>query len=250
MGDLTRTQLRAEVTANLGGRSDLGSGDGLNTLNRALDRVQTRILRANSNGWSELKLYDTDAGLTADGNIYTGMPSNIDKIKSLLVKPSGLVKSYRLTRMLRSQWDSLIGSGHSDTTATGAGYYMDERDSAGDFQIRWYPTPNVDFTLYRYYTVKPTPFTANNSLSDFEDKDDLIIAGTTQYMFKRYQMFEEAEEWRKHFNVERDEAIRLDRLKPDVHAIPRGVSASGPMGANNPWQDPFVDSTSSGRRVR
>jgi hypothetical protein len=78
-------------------------------------------------------------------------------------------------------------------------------------------------------------------VSDYEDKDDLILAGTTHYMFNRYQAFEEAEEWRKNFKYELDQAIRDDRIKPDVHALLLGANASKQSSPSvNPWQDPFV----------
>lgn len=247
MGDLSKAQLRAEVINNLGSRSDLGSGSaGETTLHRALDRVQTRIARANLNGWSELKKYDTDAvtvvGTPATDVLYTDLPTNLDKIKSLLVLMSGDTATTRVTQILRPQWDYLIGDSAALPTASAIYHYVDERDSARSRQLRWWPVPNVSFTLHRYYTVKPTPFNANAGVSDFEDLDDLIIAGTTQYMFNRYQAFEEAEEWRKGYDDQLKDAIIADRNKPDVHAVLMGTSVGQHGGSPSPWRDPFVSS--------
>lgn len=245
MGDLTRAQFRAEVAANLGGRDDLESGSPLDTVNRALDRILTRIVRANSNGWSELKRYDTEAitvtGVKATDVLYTNLPTNLDKIKSLLVKETGVTYSYRLVQMLRSQWDFLIGDSESRPVGQ-ISHYVDERGSTVARQLRWWPVPQLDFTLFRMYTVKPTPFALDTSVSDFEDKDDLILSGTTAYMLNRYQAFEESDAWFKAFSSQLQEAVKEDKRNPDVHAIPRSIQTRVAMAGIDPWLNPFAKS--------
>jgi len=245
MGDLTRAELRAEITANLGDKTNLGSGAGLDTLNRALDRAQTRIARANIAGWTELHRFSTD-NMSLNGDVevdavYTAMPSNTDIIKALFVKMEGGTATTRLMQMLRSQWDTLIGDPTILPTASRILYYIDERGTTSDRELRWWPVPNVDYILYRVYTIKPTAFTSENQVSLFEDKDDLIIAAATHYMFNRFQAFEEAEQWRKNYRTALAEAITRDQSKPDVNAIMRGITAaSGTGSSSSVWLDPFA----------
>ncbi len=245
MGDLTRAQLRAEVIANLGDKTNLGSGKGLDTLNRALDRVQTRIARLNLNGWSELSRYDTDeVSVVPDVDVdalYTDLPAKLDKIKALFVQMESGTSTIRLIQMVRSQWDTLIGDPTVKPTGSRILQYVDERGNTVARQLRWWPVPNVDFLLHRVYTVHPTAFPDDDTVSEFEDKDDIIIAGTTHYMLNRFQAFEEAEIWRKGFMAQIKEAERADRNKPDVQAIMRDITVSGTVGSTgSSWLDPFT----------
>jgi hypothetical protein len=247
MGDLTRAQLRTEVAANLGGRDDLESGDPLNTVNRALDRVQTRIARANINGWSELKQMTTetiniDNDPTDNHFMYKELPDNLDKIQGLMIKHTGDTYAYRIQELLRSQWDSYISVTSSWPHGRILAYTDEYFGIPSERVLRFWPPADMSYSLYKYFRYKPTPFADDDAVSDYEDKDDLILAGTTHYMFNRYQAFEEAEEWRKNYGAALNEAVKMDRLKPDVHAILLGANpTSHPRGAPiNPWQDPFV----------
>ncbi len=245
MGDLTRAQLRAEVIANLGDRDDLESGDGLTTINRALGRAQTRIARANFSGWSELTIDRSDP-ITITGVIATdayipstNLPDELDKVKSIFVLMEGQTKTSKVTQMLKSQWDTLIGDASVLSTSSVIRHYADIRISALIRRIYWYPVPNIDYTWYLSYTKLPTAFADDDAVSDFDNKDDLIIATTTHYMFNRYQAFEEAEQWRKGFRSQLNEAILDDKIKPDVQAVPMGISVGNTKPLNDPWRDPF-----------
>jgi len=247
MGDLTRAQLRTEIAANLGGRTDLESGAGLDTLNRALDRVQTRIDRANRAGWSELHRTDSDSVVVTDvvatDVIYSGLPSDLNLIKTVLVKPSNSVGALRITQILRPQWDVLAGDPALLPTATAIVFYVDERSTAGVRQLRFWPVPNDDYVLYLHHTIHPLAFASDSSTSLFNNKDDIIIAGAMHYMFNRYQAFEEAEQWRKNFEDQLAKAILEDVNEPDVQAVPMGIGGVSRGAVGEPWTDPFTRST-------
>jgi len=86
-------------------------------------------------------------------------------------------------------------------------------------------------------------FADDEAVSDFVNKDDLIIAGATHYMLNRYQAFEEAEQWRKGYDAQLTLAIRDDKHRPDITMIPRGTSVYGGGVSGEPWRDPFVRRT-------
>jgi hypothetical protein len=93
------------------------------------------------------------------------------------------------------------------------------------------------------WLLHPTPFADDDAVSDFNNKDDLLIAGTTHYMFNRYQAFEEAEQWRKGYDAQLQAAIKDDKNQPDMAWLPRGISIAEHHAPNDPWTDPFVKRT-------
>ncbi len=251
MGDLTRAEFRAEIIANLGNKTNLGSGTGLDSLNRALDRVHTRIERGNLAGWTELTRYDTDdvsiSGIVATDAVYANLPSTLHQIKGLFVRMEGGISTTKVIQMLRGQWDTLVGDPIILPTASRILHYIDERNSTGTRQLRWWPVPNVDYTLHRFYNVHHNYGSGDLAQTLFEGKDDLIIAGATHYMFNRFQAFEEAEIWRKVFKTQMAEAAIEDQNKPDVQAIMRGITATNPVGAaSSAWLDPFASGGGGG----
>jgi hypothetical protein len=175
--------------------------------------------------------------------LFKELPDNLDKIQGLVIKHIGDTYGYRIQELLRGQWDSYI----SVTSSWPHGRilaYTDEYWGSDGRILRFWPSAATSFSLYKYFRYKPTPFADDDAVSDYEDKDDLLIAGTTHYMFNRYQAFEEAEEWRKNYGAALNEAVKMDRLKPDAHAILLGAkpTSHNRMTAANPWQDPFVTS--------
>jgi hypothetical protein len=194
-----------------------------------------------------LKNYSAD-DITVTGDIsadaiYADVPSNLKKVISLLHHKGSDTYATRIVGMPRPHWDTLIGSPTDASTSEVIRYYTEERIANIIRWLRWYPVPNIDYTLHGLYLLKPTPLTDDGVISDFEDKDDLIIAGTTHYMFNRYQAFEEAEQWRKGYDAQLNTAIKDDKHKPDIAWIPRGISIAEHRAPADPWADPFVKRT-------
>ncbi len=242
MGDLTRAQLRTEIIANLGGRSSLGSGAGLDTLNRALDRAQTRIQRSNTSGWSELIVLESDALIIDDStfSIADGLNDRIDKIRSLYTHKANTTSSVTLIGLSTDVFNRLIGNVGSKPNGRPA-YYVDERfGSTLVREIRMWPKPDEAYNLWQVLQLKVTAFTDDSMVSDFEDKDDLIIALTTSYMFTRYQQFEESDALFKMYSNQLQTAIINDKNKPDIQHVPFGLGIhNAGINAINSWQDPF-----------
>lgn len=243
MGTLNRAELRDEVVANLGGRIEFDTADTSekDTLDRALERAQERIVRRNRTTWAELRRYSPDgfvvSGTVAVDAIYpnTDYPASLHKWRGIFRQES-TEEAVKLIGLSRGQWGSLIGQ--NSTLATGrVTHYTEEADVNGLRQLLWFRVPRVNIALYRYYSVFPAALT-DLTASELENKDDLLIAFATSHCFKSLQQFDEANQWMGDFNSELGQALMDNLVEPDIQQIHRNYSADGIRGPN-PWQDPF-----------
>lgn len=245
MGTLTLETLRNEVDKNLGSRLDgLSSPDQAALLSRystAINFAQGRITRKHE--FSELNRVDrvvvTPTGVPIDDRYYT-MPANTKEVFSLVWQDGDTnTKSagQKLARIPSRQWEALVGT--SWTTATGMPrWYTRWANASTPWLLEFYPVPNSPGVLNRKYSVKPTDLTANNQTSILNDKDALIIAWATEWMFQSLGELEDSNRW-KVIRMELWDEAKLDDISsPDVSFVPRG---STEIVVTQPeyWLDPF-----------
>ena len=247
MGDLQRSELREEVVGNLGNDRTFSVDDTTTneyqSLNRVFDRCQVAITRAHPGTWRELRRSDsasiTVTSVPATDVYYTPGITKLHKWHSLIRQETSGEEGIRLIGLLRDQWEHLIGQ--SDTLPTGrVTHYVTDRDSTGAVRLIWFRAPDAAFTLYRRYSVYPTPFSADTDTSNLMDKDDVIIAYATAYCFRRLQLFEEEQFWFRSYTTLLAESIHNDLNQPDEQEIVLGgMPGSGSGLGVNYWQDPF-----------
>jgi hypothetical protein len=233
MGTLTREELREEVNKSLGDQLEGLSGSELTSaqdrLNRALELTQTRIARTHD--FSELYYEDIDP-VTVTGTLstdlrYSGLPSNLRTLYALIwTDPANQRTDNRyLVHVPSRQWAQFLGQDQNLATGDITHY------SLWGAVIEWYKIPSANFELIRRYAIWPSTFASDGDTSDLDEKDDVLVAGALEYMFRSLGQEAEARQWYVVYTDRLGQAIIEDRKRPSVSFIPRGLGDSRePLG--------------------
>lgn len=244
MSVLTLADLRAEIDKNLGGRSS--DEDPTNVrLNRHINLSLMRLARLHD--WKETYKSDSVAivptGVPATDVSYTGLPSNLKELLSLMVDNSNTLQARKLTRVPVRQWDQLIGRAELLSTGEVTHYVLFHRTGSGSQSggptVEWFKVPDENFTLYRRYSIWPATLSADGGKPDLINKDDLIIADVTYYIFQSLGQGQKAAEWFALRSNLLGDAVREDMNRPDVSLIQRGAGDEIGVGPDY-WIDPFT----------
>lgn len=110
--------------------------------------------------------------------------------------------------------------------------------------ITMVPPPFLQFTAQLSYTEYATPFTVGNltQVSDYENKDDVIVEYALAWFFKGLGRNDRAVYFEGLAKEQLDEAIEKDDTRPDIE-VSRDIPAVAgqPMGPY--WSDPFTKSS-------
>jgi hypothetical protein len=110
--------------------------------------------------------------------------------------------------------------------------------------ITMVPPPFLQFTAQLSFTQYATPFTTANltQVSDYENKDDVIIEYALAWFFKGLGRNDRAVYFEGLAKEQLDEAIEKDDTRPDIE-VSRDIPAVAgqPMGPY--WSDPFTKSS-------
>ena len=235
MGTLQLSELRAEVTAHLAGRTDVTSAE----INRAINLTQTRMARRHD--FKELSLYQTGVlpftgtpatDLTVAHTVFTS--KTIDDIISFVIHDGGS-REQKLQGWAPRQFDKRVPASILEDVDMPRHYvHWAER-----FEL--FPIPDQQYSfIFRAY-VRPDLLNGDTSKSDLDDKDDLIIFLTTAYLYARLGEFDRANYF---FGIYKDElgaSIMDDLDKPDRDIKARHANSDG-IGFQEYWNDPFVKS--------
>ena len=236
MGTLNRGELRAEVNANLGNRTDSTPANITTRVNRLLDLAQTQIAREYD--WKELQEFDqaiiTPTGTKTVDKYYNYSISNLREFHALIRKATASEESHKLTQVPQRQWDRLVA--RTDLLSTGEDAYF---YCLWKSRIEWFPVPTRQFTLDRRYTIWPAAFADDNETSDLDNKDDIIITCATHLAFQSLGMRDDAASFFGQYQNLIQRARVQDQKQPDLDQIPRGTTA-GEVQNPLPWGDPFV----------
>lgn len=107
--------------------------------------------------------------------------------------------------------------------------------------ITMVPAPFLQLTAQLSYTTFPAPFDINvpGQVSDFENKDDVIINKALAYFYQTLGRADRAAYFEALAKEQLDEAIERDDNRPDME-VSRDVPALG-TSINGPyWAQPFV----------
>lgn len=166
--------------------------------------------------------------------LYTGLPSTLKDIFSLMYREAGDDSRRKLTWIPQRQWDQLIQSSSSQSSGNVTHYTR-----WGTNRLEWYKTPSDDFLIERRYSVWPSDL-VDGTESELKHKDDLIIAWATELMFHSTGMRTDGATWFAIRSQLLRDSISEDRSKPDIARVPLGASEAIGTGGINYWQDPFV----------
>lgn len=239
MGTLTQAQLNAEIRAGLGNRTDVTDS----RITAGLNIAQARVSRF----WDfqELKLTAT-ANNTKDpgGNLsldkYLRVPSNLKTVHSLVLQDEA--NSRKLVEKPWRMFDELFPFPENDPPDRSVLY------SRWGYLFILYPIPDNVYKFQLKYTARPTPFGvmdttaqtgALTQVSDFEEKDDILINLTLEYFHRSFGRVDKADTFLKMAYGDLEIAKKKDDDRPDMSVSRENL---GMYVEGSYWLNPWVKS--------
>jgi len=223
MGTYSFSILKSELLANLGNRDDLTDA----RLGRFINMAQMRLARMRS-------FYELEDVLTWSFTATTAtftLPAVYRKINSIVVINGS--SSKKLRRLLQRTWDLEVPYPTALSTGQPLHYVLYEK------KIELYPIPDITYSAQARVSLWPTDLALDASLSDFEQKDDLIIMLATVLAFNSLGDKDKAATCWQIFQTMLSEAMGEDMEEPDLDVLPGpAVTTGGPGG--QPWTNPFI----------
>lgn len=229
MGTVPYSALSAEIRAGLGNRTDLSDARIVTGLNIA----QARISRF----WDfqELKLTATaqnQFSANPASDKYMRVPANLKTIHTLVMLDGAT--SRKLTEKPWRMFDQLFPMPEWDPRFKPSLY------SRWGYLLLLYPVPDAQYTFSLKFTARPTPFageSAPNQLSDYEEKDDVLINLTLEYFWRSFGRYDKAEFFLKQAMNDLEGAIKRDDDRPDMSVSWDNL---GTIVEGDYWNNPFV----------
>jgi hypothetical protein len=247
MGLLTLTEFQTEILAGLGNRGDIP----LPRISTALNLAQSRVARAYN--FSEMAL------LSFAQMNFTGVQA-VDKY---LVPPPNLKNIHSFVLLDTSAGSASLGQSQKVTEKPWR--WFDKQFPAPEWlapgwptiYARWgqvivmVPTPQMQFTAQLRYIGYPRPFLSQangNSnfmlqTSDFEYKDDILIAYSLAYLFESLGRPDRAQYFEELGKTKLDEAIEKDDDRPDIE-VSRDMPELNAALLGPYWASPWISSSS------
>lgn len=238
MGTLTLAQFQAEMTAGLGNRDDVDS----TRLTRALNLAQTQLARLHD--FFEMRRSSTSFTFPYTGVLATDRfiafstlsQTNPRKITRMLVIDGGT--SWPLEGKSERQFDSLIPNPEFGRTGRPEIYTLGV-NHLGARRIELWPIPNQAYNGFIRWTNWPTALSGSSDVSDFLEKDDVLIWLALSYLFHSLGEYERAN---KLFGMAKGQltiAIDEDTDNPDTTLRPNWELIN-PNASQSYWLSPFV----------
>lgn len=229
MGTLTLTELKAEITASHGNRTDIAT-----RLTQTLNLSQMRIARVNL--WEELESLNTSFS-TATGNRYVDISSaNPHEVLSVVLVDGTVSK--KLTRRVYRQLDKLQPYPEANATGKPDAYDVFAK------KIELYRIPDAIYPLRIRLSIWPTAFSdgSPSAVSTLDMKDDMLIALSNSWLFLTLGKSEDANKWWNIYRQMLSSAVAEEGRTPDMDFVYGAGSARG-LEPDTPWANPFVRST-------
>jgi len=238
MGTLTLAELRTEIKAHLGTRTDITDAE----YTRALNLTQLRMARRHD--FRELSIRSTgtltftDTPATDQLVAFTVFTTKVlDEVISFILH-DGDAREKKLRSWLPRQLDKFIPNAALETTGFPDHYVR----WAEQFELFRIPDQAYQF-IFRAY-VKPDVLSVEGTASNLDNKDDLLIFLTTSYMYGRIGEFERSNHFFAIYKDEFNAALVDDVDQSDMDIKPPQQITDLTFGEY--WRDPFV----RGRRRR
>ena len=238
MGTLTTTELVSETRAHLGGRDDLTDAE----LVVALNLTQMRIAR--SHDFEELRTVESGvfviSGTPATDKFLafsTLGQSNPREIYSFRVITND-GRSRKLIAKPVRKFDEDIPEPEFYATGLPIQYAM----WAEKFEFWRVPDTADNYDIRMSFWPTALVVSPGTAVSEFKEKDDMIINLGVSYLYGRLGEYERAGRFWNIFREMWKSARMEDQLRPDL-VISSGYSRTQPAGQGKPWADPFVKRT-------
>lgn len=230
MANLPLSSLITEVRGGLGNRVDPTLTD--TRVISALNIAQQRLGR-----FYDYQELNQDLSAVA---LFTGVPA-IDKFLSL---PTGTRSIHSLVlqdgansrKLTEKPWRAF------DRQIPLVEYYAPSWPTTytrfGVQYVMLFPAPQAAYTYWLRATILAQAFLSTNTsaISQFVDKDDILIFWALEYLWRVYGRHDRADEFDKMAIARAKEAKGNDEDRPDLDVSTAPISTSSP-GAY--WQDPF-----------
>lgn len=233
MAALTLADLRSELRANLGNRTELASVD--TDIDRWINRAQTRIARRRR--FDDIAVTEsftpTFAGVPATDKVVAFSSLTNSNPRSIIsIRVIDDTASDKLTYVPIRRWDRFIPSPDSLAVARPTHYTVYER------KIEWWRVPDKAYPFELRLAKWPTDLTTSSQVSDLLEKDDAILAAATYYGYRARGFMKEATGWLAEFGTLMGELTVEEFDRPDHDGKP--AESMGPPA--DYWVDPFVRS--------
>lgn len=225
MGTLTLAQFQTEIWANLGNRKDVDAG----RIQTILNLAQTRIARIHR--WDELFHVEFAAP------DYANSPTTDSRLK--LPERTRDIHSLRVidgtsSRKLIRTWPRRADEVHPNPGAYSTRkphHYVRYADYA-----ELIPVPDKSYTYRMRFDKWPTPLTLAAQQSDFEEKDDALIALATNWIFQSLGSYDKAGRWWTTYRDIINDSAQEQIVKPDMERVSESIEGA-PLGTY--YLDPF-----------
>lgn len=231
MGTLTFLELQDEVRASLGGRTELDS-----RLPRIINLAQQRLARIHDFDEMEVLSIGTIYNTGNDSDKYLTLPNKREVYSLVLVDGAN---SRKLIQRTPQFWDKRLPLPE---------YWA--RDRLQDYvvwsnTIEVWPLPNADYTLRLRWSKWPTDLSSDSDVSEFLQKDEILIELALLYIFRSLGKEEDANKHAVMLQSLLAEATANDDTKPDISIIPSASDIQTLQGGlgDTPWLNPFIRST-------
>lgn len=224
MGTLIRSELEAEVQYSLGNRTDLDD-----RLIRFLNIAQDELTRLYP--WSELETL-VQATIQPSVKIIS-LPTTPRDIRSIRIIDDS--RSRKLQYLTPRQFDEFIPypEWYSEYTPS---VYTSYRNTIEVWRI-----PEKEYPVQLRYVAWATAFTSDSDVaSDFEYKDDILIAMATAWALNTLGEHDKASRWYNSANYNIRKAIAEEVARDTDSSVrnPSNIQA----GVGQYWANPFIKS--------
>lgn len=225
---LTLLELKKEIRAGLGGRTDLD--DRLTTF---INLAQQRIARFHD--FDEMETVATTLlhNTGSPNDRFVNLP-NLREVYSLVVE-DGLL-SHKLVQLPQGEWDKKLPLPSQYPRGIPSHYVI------WGYSVEVWPLPDKTYTLRMRWSRWPSDLMNDSDRSELREKDDIIIHFALAYSNSTLGKYDDAMAHERIAVSHLSEAIRADQVKPDLRlrGAPEDLS-NRPLPAEA-WRDPFVRS--------
>lgn len=230
MGTLTLEELKEEVRAGLGKRTDLDT-----RLTRILNLSQQRIARLHDFDEMEsisVSVFPYTGGIT-DKYIRLPLLRELHSFKAIETN-----KARKLRQLTQRLWNQIVPASQEYTRGTPRYYTI------------WANTcvlnplaDKIDIPCEIWWTRWPTPFldTAGEQKSEYKEKDEILIELSLTYAYNSLGKQKDAQEHWERAKPMLMEAMNTDMDKPDLDVMPGpGSEQLDQLLPSEYWNDPFM----------
>lgn len=238
MGNLALSDFRDEVQRHLANRTDLSDA----TLTRAINIGQVQLARMHD--FQELRILATPAIAFANTasdrflsktTILSGINNTIREMMSFVISDDA-DESVKVVQKSPRAMDKSVGDPVNFNTRRIPKLYTIWKDN-----LELFPLPDKAYTSLIRLTLWPVWLTQDADLSEFLNKDDILIHLATSYLYHSLGEYERAT---KFFGIavsNAKTASREDATRPDEEIKPAFEFRDG-QSASDYWKDPFIRS--------